>query len=240
MKKEDVTTSIPELVERLHAFHEEALSYTSKLKQAQAIEESKRKQLQKAYQDFERIYIDTICTLADAIDARSKYTRGHSSRVRHYVELVALELNLSKEEINTLCMAATLHDIGRMGIDNVIWEKPGELTKEEYEVVKNYPKESADILASIAFLESVSKVVRHHRENYDGSGYPDGLKWNEIPLGSRILSVADAFDAMTSERPYRDRIDPEVAIEELKNKAGTQFDPKVVETFISIWTQMYK
>jgi HD-GYP domain-containing protein (c-di-GMP phosphodiesterase class II) len=240
MKKEDVTTPIPELVERLKAFHEEALTYTEKLKEAQAIEESQRKQLQKAYQDFERIYIDTICTLADAIDARSKYTRGHSSRVRHYVEMMGKELNLTKEELNTLCMAATLHDIGRMGIDNAIWEKPGELTKEEYEVVKSYPSESADILASIAFLESVSKIVRHHRENYDGSGYPDGLKGDEIPLGSRILSVADAFDAMTSERPYRDRIDPEVAIEELQNKAGTQFDSKMVETFISIWTQMYK
>ncbi|MEW6096790.1 MAG: HD-GYP domain-containing protein [bacterium] len=239
MKTEEVYTPIPELVERLKSFQEEALSYTEELKKAQVTEEKQREKLEKAYQDFERIYINTISTLCDDIDARSKYTRGHSSRVRHYVEMMSKKLNLPQDEINTLCMAATLHDIGRMGINNAIWEKPSALTEEEYEKVKSYPQESADILRSIAFLESVSKIVRHHRENYDGTGYPDKLKGDKIPLGSRILSVVDAFDAMTSERPYRQRIDPEVAIEEFKNKAGTQFDPKIVETFISIWAQMY-
>jgi len=240
MKKEDLSTSMPELVERLKFFQEEAVSYTEEFKKIQGTEASERKQLEKAYEDFKNIYINTICTLVDAIDSRSKYTRGHSARVRHYVEMMGKKLNLPEDELNTFCMAATLHDIGRMRIDNAIWEKPGELTEEEYKVVKNYPNQGADILASIAFLEPVSTIIRHHRENYDGTGYPDKLKGEEIPLGARMLSVADAFDAMVSERPYRNRIDPEIAIEELQNKAGTQFDPMIVETFISIWKQMYK
>lgn len=239
MKKEDKITHIPELLERLKSFHEEAGSYTERLKNIQAGEESEREQLKKAYQDFERIYINTIGILVDAIDSRSKWTSGHSSRVRHYVEMLAKKLNLPEDEIKTLCLAATLHDIGRMGINSTIWEKPGGLTKEEYEVVKGYPQESADILVSIALLKTVSTIVRHHRENYDGTGYPDHLKGEEIPLGARILSVVDAFDAMTSERPYRDRIDPEVAIEELKNKKETQFDPVIVDTFVEIWQKMY-
>lgn len=211
MKKGEICTPIPELVERLKSFHKNGMDY-----------------------------INTIYTLVDDIDAKSKYTHSHSARVRHYVELMGKKLNLPQDEINTLCIAATLHDIGRMGIDSAIWEKPGALTKEEYEIVKSYPEESADILASITFLETVTTIIRHHRENYNGTGYPDQLKREEIPLGSRILSVVDAFDAMTSERPYRDRIDPEVAIEELQNKIGTQFDPMIVETFISIWMQMYR
>ncbi len=239
MKKEDKTTYIPELLERLKAFHEEAGNYTERLKNIQPGKESERKQIEKAYQDFEKIYIDTINILADAIDARSKYTSGHSSRVRHYVEMMGKKLNLEEDKIKTHCLAATLHDIGRIGINNAIWEKPGGLTKEEYETVKGYPDESADMLASITLLKSVSNIVRHHRENYDGTGYPDHLKGESIPLGARILSVVDAFDAMISERPYRDRIDPEVAIEELKNKKGTQFDPAIVDTFISIWQKMY-
>jgi len=220
MKKEEVITPIPELVEAVKSFQKEAVTYTN--------------------EDFERIYIHTISTLAEAMDARSKYTRGHSSRVRHYVEMIGKKLNLGEEELKILCIAATLHDIGRMGIDNAIWEKKGELTREEYEVVKGYPEGSANILDSIPFFKGISTIVRHHRENYDGTGYPEQLKGNDIPLGARILSVADAFDAMTSERPYRERIDPEIAIEELKNKSGTQFDPMIVETFISIWTQMYR
>lgn len=219
MKKEEETTPIPELVEQLKSFQEEVATHIP--------------------EGFEKIYMNTIATLADAMDARSRYTRGHSSRVRHYVEMMGKKLNLPDDELKTLCIASTLHDIGRMEIDNAIWEKKGELTEEEYEVVKNYPQGSAAILSSISFLEGVSTIVRHHRENYDGTGYPDRLKGNEIPLGARILSVVDAFDAMISERPYRDLIDPEVAIEELKNKSGTQFDPMVVDTFISIWSKMY-
>lgn len=190
-------------------------------------------------QDFEKIYINTISTIADAIDARSSYTKGHSSRVRHYVEMIGEKLNLPVEELKLLSIAASLHDIGRMRINNAIWGKQGKLSKEEYELVKSYPEGSANTLSSISFLEGVATIVRHHRENYDGTGYPDHLKGDEIPRGARILSVVDAFDAMISSRPYRDRIDPEVAIEELKNKSGTQFDPMIVETFISIWQKMY-
>ncbi|MFH1562151.1 MAG: HD-GYP domain-containing protein [Nitrospirota bacterium] len=239
MRKEDEITHIPELLERLKSFHEEAGSYTERLKNIQAGEESEREQIEQAYQDFEKIYVNTIGILADAIDSRSKYTSGHSSRVRYYVEMMGKKLNLQEDEIKTLCMSAILHDIGRMGINNSIWEKPGGLTKEEYEVVKSYPEESADILASITLLKSVSIIVRHHRENYDGTGYPDHLKGEEIPLCARILSVVDAFDAMTSKRPYRDRIDPVVAIEEIKSKKGTQFDPVIVDTFVSLWQKMY-
>lgn len=219
MKKEEVTTPIPELVEKLNLFQKEALISSPA--------------------DFEKIYINTICAIVDAIDARSRYTRGHSSRVRHYVEMIGEKLNLPEGDLRCLSIAASLHDIGRMGIDNAIWEKQDKLSKEEYEVVKSYPKESANILSSISFLEGVATIIRHHRENYNGTGYPDHLKGDEIPLEARILSVADAFDAMTSQRPYRERIDPEVAIEELKNKSGTQFDPMIVEIFISTWDKMY-
>jgi HD-GYP domain-containing protein (c-di-GMP phosphodiesterase class II) len=228
-----------ELVDKLRSFQEQAIKYADELKKVHETEEKQYKELKEAYEKFQQVYAETIRILADVIDRRSKYTIGHSERVRRYAELIGKRLYLSEDEMKVLDIAATLHDIGRMEVDQSIWDKPGKLTHKEFEAVKTHPAVGEKMLSPVPFLHAVTEVIRHHHEKYDGTGYPEGLKGEDIPLCSRILAVADAFDAMTSERAYRDKIDPEVAIEEIKSLSGTQFDPAVVDAFLSVWRKMY-
>jgi len=185
-----------------------------------------------------RIFIHTAIALAAAIDARDPYTHGHTERVTNYCLAVARELEgvPDIEDYNnfreTLHIAALLHDVGKIGIPDHILNKTGKLTPEEYEEVKKHPVIGAMIIHPIKELGDVVKEVRHHQESYDGSGYPDGLKGIEIPFIARIIAVADAFDAITTDRPYRAKKSPEEAIKELKRFSGNQFDPVVVSALI--------
>jgi HD-GYP domain-containing protein (c-di-GMP phosphodiesterase class II) len=175
----------------------------------------------------------TIEVLADIIDKRDSYTSEHSFRVANYCKKIAQELNLPPGEIETLDTAARVHDLGKISIPDNILLKNGRLTPAEREIILSHSQVGYDILNNLRFYKSGAKLVRCHHEMYDGNGYPQGLDCNSIPLGARILAVADAFDAMTSDRPYRKAMLLEEAIKELVRCSGTQFDPNVVKAFVS-------
>lgn len=207
---------------------------------AQLIENLQQKveEVKELYVREHRIFIHTSIALAAAIDARDQYTHGHTERVTNYCLTISKELygipemNSYKNFRETLQIAALLHDIGKIGVPDHILNKQGRLSPEEFEEIKKHSVIGATILHPIKELSDVAKEVRHHQECYDGSGYPDGIKGNNIPLIARIISVADAFDAMTSNRPYRKRKSVEEALFELKRCSGAQFDPVIVSAFL--------
>jgi len=186
------------------------------------------------YNDLLDLYLHTIQSLAAAIDAKDSYTHGHSRRVMYFSIAIAEAMGFSGDELNTLRHTALLHDVGKIGISESILQKPGKLTDEEFDNIRSHPVVGSHILESIDFLKDVRMQMKHHHEKYDGTGYPDGLKGEEIPLGARIIAVADTYDAMTSTRSYRKGLKHEVAVEEIKRCSGTQFDPKVVEAFLKV------
>jgi len=185
-------------------------------------------------QQFKREFVEALTVLAKLIEMRDSYTAGHSEKVSMWSEIVARKLGLSREEQEKIKLAARLHDIGKISIPDGILNKPAPLSKEEYAEIKKHSALGADLFSNIKSLKEVSKIIRHHHEWYNGEGYPDGLAGEEIPLGSRIISVADAYQAMTSDRPYRKAFSKEKAIAELERGAGSQFDPKIVRIFIGI------
>lgn len=172
--------------------------------------------------------------LISALEAKDVYTQGHSHRVCKLVTQIVNKIGIEKKEAEDIITAAKLHDIGKIGIRDEILNKPGKLTEQEFAEIMDHPVMSYEIINKMKIMRNVAKIIRHHHERYDGKGYPDGLKGEDIPLGSRIIAVADAFDAMTSKRPYRDSFTMAQVIEELKKNAGAQFDPKIVDAFISI------
>ena len=175
------------------------------------------------------LFIGTIRMLANAIDAKDPYTRGHSERVAFYSTLVAKELGMSALEIENVHLSGLIHDVGKIGIEDRILRKPAALTDEEYEIMKQHPTKGAQILEAVPKLKAVAGPGLMHHENYDGSGYPDGLKAEEIPLLGRMVSVADAFDAMTTDRPYSKAMTFEAAVARLQFLSGKKFDPQCVD-----------
>lgn len=179
-------------------------------------------------------YLDTIKALAAAVDAKDPYTAGHIDRVSSYSIETGQELGLSEEEMVALRYGSILHDVGKIGITDTILGKPAPLTKEEFVIMSSHTDIGSRMLDGIRFLEKARPVARHHHESWDGSGYPDGLAGEAIPLGARIVCAVDAFDAMTTDRPYRKALTNEFAIGELQKKAGVQFDSRVVEAFAMV------
>jgi HD-GYP domain-containing protein (c-di-GMP phosphodiesterase class II) len=167
-----------------------------------------------------------------ALDMKDSYTFGHSTRVAFYSKQVGMEMGLSQEELYQLELASLFHDIGKIGVPDSILLKPGRLDKEEFDVMKTHPGRSEEILSSFIPFKDIAKYARHHHERYDGKGYPDHLKGENIPYFSRIILISDTFDAMTSTRPYRDGLPYNVAFSELIEFAGSQFDPKLSNYFI--------
>lgn len=179
------------------------------------------------------LYLSTIETLAMAIDAKDQVTHGHIRRVQRYAVALAKALGVSDErQIRAIEAAALLHDMGKLAIPEFILNKPGKLTSREFEVMKTHAAVGADLLSSIHFPYPVVPIVRHHHENWDGSGYPDGIRGSDIPVGARILSVVDCYDALTSDRPYRPAMTAEAALEILSQRRGKMYDPLVVDAFI--------
>ncbi len=178
--------------------------------------------------------LSTIYALAATLEARDKYTYGHSRRVSRYAVATAEALNLAPEQVAVISAAALLHDIGKVGIPDHVLNKEGKLLDEEWELLKQHPRLSATIVGHVPSLAACLAAVRHHHERWDGNGYPSGLKEEAIPIEARILTVTDAFEAMISERPYRKALTFKQAVAELDKCAGTQFDPKVVQAFIPI------
>lgn len=186
------------------------------------------------YKNLQDVYIRSISALVSAIDAKDYYTHGHSENVTKYALAIAKELGFENDQLENLTTASQLHDLGKIGIHDYILTKPGKLTDEEWVEMKQHTLKGIEILQPLNFLDGVVDIIKQHHERYDGEGYPDGIKGERIKLGARIIAVADAFDAMLSERPYRKAYSLEGAIEELKKNSGTQFDPLIVETFIKI------
>jgi len=179
-------------------------------------------------------YLATIQSMAAAIDANATYSNGHSARVSGFALKIGRAMGLCQDELDSLERAALLHDIGSIYIPDHVWRKEGPLTAEEQSLVRQHPVLGAEIIDSVNSFKQETKAILHHHERYDGTGYPYGLKGLAIPLESRILAVADAFDAMTSERPYRSELNMRDALEELYSNAGSQFDPRVVESFLMV------
>jgi putative nucleotidyltransferase with HDIG domain len=178
------------------------------------------------------ILMKAIKALIAAMEAKDRSTSGHSLRVVNYTMLIAERLNLGEEDKFILQLSAALHDIGKIGISDNILNKNSTLVKTEYDLVKEHPVIGSEIVARIDELQQVADIIKHHHERYDGSGYPDGLKGEDIPLFSRIIAIVDTYEALVSDRTYRRRINVQKALNELKKNAGTQFDPVLVDIFI--------
>ena len=186
----------------------------------------------KLYLDMRKNYFDTLNVLVRAIEASDPYTSGHSMRVSAYAEAIAKQVGLPQNKIDLIKSAALLHDIGKIGIDKNILNKVGRLEKEEFEAIKSHPEIGATIIADLSYLSNISDIIRHHHERNDGKGYPDGLSYDKIPLETSILTIADSFDAMTTNRPYRSSLSLEAALQEIKDNGGTQFNPDIVDDAI--------
>ena len=190
--------------------------------------------LKREQMSAQNLFEDTATALVNAIDAKDQYSRGHSLRVAEYSKLIAEELDKDAEDCERIYYAALLHDVGKIGISDAIINKSGRLTPEEYGVIKQHPVMGNQILSSIRDYPYISIGAHYHHERYDGKGYPDGLKGEEIPEIARIISVADAYDAMTSDRSYRTALPQAFVREEFVKGSGTQFDPNFAQVMIKL------
>ena len=188
----------------------------------------------KLFSDLEQTYVDVIRSLTLILEAKSPYTRGHSEGVTRYATRIARKLGMKEEEIKLIKQGGIFHDIGKIGIKESILSKPSGLTKEEYDIVKEHPVIGDGILKPISFFDKIRPMVRSHHERIDGKGYPDGLTGKDMSIFIRIMVVADSYDAMASDRPYRKRLSKKKIIEELERNSGTQFDADIARTMIKI------
>jgi putative nucleotidyltransferase with HDIG domain len=178
--------------------------------------------------------LSTVYALASTVEARDPYVYGHSKKVNTYAVALAEAIGLSPDEVSKVSTAALLHDIGKIGTPDKVLNKKGKLNEEDWEAIKAHPRLGANIVGNIPNLVPCISSILHHHERWDGAGYPEGLKGEEIPLEARILAIADSFEAMTSARPYRPALSLEEVVKELRQGAGVQFDPKLVKAFIGI------
>lgn len=185
------------------------------------------------FKQLQITYISTLKVLISIIEAKDAYTRGHTERVASYANAISARLKLPEEERRRIMFGAFLHDIGKVGVLENVLHKDGALDKDEWEHLQEHPVVGARIVEKMEFLTGVAEIVRHHHESWDGRGYPEGLKGEKIPLGARIITVADSFDAMTTDRSYRKAMSVDEAVRRLEAAAGTQFDPWIVKTFVS-------
>ncbi|MGQ9603575.1 MAG: HD-GYP domain-containing protein [bacterium] len=184
--------------------------------------------------DLRASRIEAIKALSSSVDARDRYTYDHSNRVARLAGLLSREMGFAEWMVEVIEGGALLHDIGKLSIDAELLAKPSPLDEEEWKLIRQHPVRSAQVVSQVELLKHSAEIVKHHHERPDGKGYPDGLKGHQIPIGARILNVADAFDAMISDRPYRPGKPPEIAIDELRKGAGSEFDPVVVEYLIKL------
>ena len=198
--------------------------------------ESRRQaaEIKSAYDTLENTYDQTLEALMSALDARDRETEGHSARVSHLTAELGKKLNFSREQLKVLERGSLLHDIGKIGISDAILHKPGPLTEEEWVVMRRHPDIGARIVEGIPFLQDTLPLIRHHQERWDGTGYPVGLQGEDIPILARMFAIVDAFDALTSKRPYRKKISAQEAVDYLSEQAGILFDPQIVEVFKSL------
>ncbi len=190
--------------------------------------------LVRSNEELEVLFLGLVEALVSALDAKSPWTKGHSERVAHYAELIAREMDFKDEDLKKIRLAGLLHDIGKIGTYDELLEKPERLTDEEFEIIKQHPSQGAKILEGIKQLHEIIPVVRHHHERMDGKGYPDGIGGEDLPVYARIMHVADSFDSMTSDRPYRKAPGKDYAVSEFVQYSGVQFDAGVVKAFMKV------
>lgn len=188
----------------------------------------------KTYMDMREVYLNTLSALVDAMDAKDSYTRGHSERVSAYAAEIAREMKLPEDQVEVIQHMALLHDVGKIGVHDEILNKTGRLENHEFDQIKKHSEIGARIISEISDLGHAKDYILYHHEKYNGTGYPAGLRCRHIPLGARIITVADCFDAMTSDRPYREGMSISQAVLELKMCSNSQFDPKIVEAFVRV------
>ena len=236
-----IACTIPALMLVLQRYH-----WENRIRQEEHIEELQRKQevleltnaeLQQSKEQIQQLFQSTVESLALAIDAKDRYTHDHIKRVRYFAEEIGRQMALTSDQLQALSTAALLHDIGKIAVPEQILSKPGRLTNEEMDKIKTHPDMGARILEPVNFPYDVIPAVRSHHERWDGTGYPDKLIGASIPLGGRILAVADVFDALTTPRPYRPGWSEEDALNYIRNNAGTHFDPDVVNAFFAVLEQ---
>ena len=186
------------------------------------------------YQQLQRGILQSLLGLANALEAKDVYTRGHSERVGATSRRLALALGLSPSEAEIVARAGLLHDIGKIGIPEAVLRKPGSLSADEWNLMRRHPVIGAQIVAPFEFFTAGAVIIRHHHERVDGSGYPDGLAGAAIPMGARIVAVADVYDALTSDRPYRPALSVDDALAHLMAQAGRGLDEEIVGTFIGL------
>ena len=185
-------------------------------------------------------FLDLILCIISALEARDPYTSHHSSRVAEMTEIICELLELDEEEKEIYHIAAHLHDIGKIGIRDSVLQKEGKLNDEEWEIMKSHAEQGYNILMNAKSFEVVADVVRSHHERYDGKGYPDGLKGEDIPLGARIIAIADSIDAMISDRPYRKGMDTNVCKEQIEKNIGVMYDPSIAKKVIEHWDEVLR
>jgi response regulator RpfG family c-di-GMP phosphodiesterase len=208
--------------------------------QLEELVSQRTEQLQIALKQIESTYDETLHALGGALDLRDNATAGHSQRVTRYSVEIAKVMGCGGEELRNIALGAFLHDVGKIGISDVVLLKPGKLTPEETEIMRQHVRIGYDMVCGISFLSGAAQILLAHQESYDGSGYPRGLAADQIPMGARIFAVADTLDAMTSNRPYRNAVSFQDAREEIIRCSGSQFDPAVVQAFLSIPEDAWK
>lgn len=196
-------------------------------------------ELSNTYSELEMAYLESIETLRYTVEAKDPYTSGHSSRVSKYSQLIGKYLNLSEEDLKILHLGGLFHDIGKIGIPDSILLKESSLTTDEYSQIKNHPSIGSHILCNAKIFKSIIPIVKHHHEKYNGTGYPSQLKGTDIPYLVRITSIADAFDAMSSKRNYRNELTLDTIINEIEKNKGIQFDPEISDVFLNILKSHY-
>jgi putative nucleotidyltransferase with HDIG domain len=234
-EREHLVSTVLRALEHRHAL-EETHNYQQTLEQ---VVQARTEMLRQAMEDLEHSYDITLEALGDALDLKDSETEGHSKRVTAYTIALARAMGLKPTEIKVIARGAFLHDIGKMAIPDEILRKPGELTTPERDVMREHCTRGFHILRKIPFLSEAAEIVYSHQEHFDGSGYPNGLCGAQVPIGARIFAVADALDAITSDRPYRKAQSFDVAREEILRCSGTQFDPAVVEVFLKIPNELW-
>lgn len=234
-EREHLMGTVTRALEHRHAM-EESQNYKQSLEQ---VVQARTEMLRQAMSELEHSYDVTLEALGDALDLKDSETEGHSKRVTAYTIALARAMGIKPAEIKIIARGAFLHDIGKMAIPDEILRKPGALTPEEQEIMREHTTRGYHILRKIPFLSESAEIVYSHQEHFDGSGYPKALQGAEIPVGARIFAVADTLDAITSDRPYRKARSFDVARQEILRCSGTQFDPAVVEVFLKIPNELW-
>ncbi|MDR3726800.1 MAG: response regulator [Terracidiphilus sp.] len=235
-EREHLVGTVQRALEHRHAL-QESENYQQSLEH---VVRARTEMLRQAMEDLEHSYDVTLEALGDALDLKDSETEGHSKRVTAYTIALARAIGIPPAQIKIIARGAFLHDIGKMAIPDDILRKPGKLTPEEQEVMREHCPRGYHMLRKIPFLSEAAEIVFTHQEHYDGSGYPRGLQGSQIPIGARIFAIADTLDAITSDRPYRKGRSFDAAREEILRCSGTQFDPAVVEAFLKIPTELWQ